>query len=203
MAGLDSPRGGKAAARLLSWVPAHSQVLDLGCGDGALLRLLRDEKEVIGYGVEIDPDNILACLEQGINVLEQDIDRGLQNFDSDSFDMVIMTQTLQIMRHPHRVLEEMLRIGRECIVTFPNLGFWRTRLQLLLHGRIETPGVEHWYDTPNIRHCTVRDFEELCARSGVRILDRAWFSPRFRGGFLVRLWPNLFTMTALYRLGRQ
>ena len=107
------------------WIPAGSRVLDLGCGDGELLAWLRDHKQVTGYGLEIDPDNIAQCIGKGVNVIEQDLDKGLGNFASNSFDVVVMTQALQAVHYPDRILEEMLRVGRQCIITFPNFGHWR------------------------------------------------------------------------------
>ena len=118
-------------ALIAGWIRDGSRVLDLGCGDGTLLAHLQTGGGVTGYGIEIDPENILRCLERGVNVIQSDLNRGLSDFDDDSFDYVVMTQTLQAMRFPNLVLREMLRVGREAIVTFPNFGHWRCRLQVL------------------------------------------------------------------------
>lgn len=118
------------------WIPAGSRVLDLGCGSGELLASLRDRKQVTGYGLEIDADNIAACVAKGVNVIEQDLDKGLGNFASNSFDVVIMTQALQAVEYPDRILDEMLRVGRQCIITFPNFGHWRCRWYLATKGRM-------------------------------------------------------------------
>ena len=141
-------------------VKPGSQVLDLGCGQGTLLQYLQRHKNVRGYGLEINPDNITACIRNGVNVIEQDLDNGLRNFKDNSIDTVIMTQALQAVERPDLLLDEMLRIGNEAIVTFPNFGYWRTRFYLMLKGRMPMSETlpYNWYDTPNIHMCTFKDF---------------------------------------------
>lgn len=186
------------------WIRNGSRVLDLGCGDGALLAHLQTARRVSGYGIEIDGENIVRCLEAGVNVIQSDLDRGLSDFDDDSFDYVIMTQTLQATRYPDRLLREMLRVGREAIVTFPNFGHWKCRLQVLA-GRM--PVTRHlpstWYDTSNIHMCTVRDFEALCASEGLEILEREALDSAHRTTAAMRLLPNLLAEIALYRFRRR
>lgn len=186
------------------WVVPDSRVLDLGCGDGTLLKLLRENKNVIGYGLDIDAENILRCVENGINVIEQNIDQGLYNFDDRSFDTVIMSQTIQTMQYPDKALVEMLRIGKECIVTFPNFGHWRARLQLLVSGRMPVSDILpfEWYNTPNIHFCTFRDFEVLCKALDIRVLNRAVVASRKGSALLQHLRPNLFGETAIYRVSK-
>lgn len=186
------------------WVRPATRVLDLGCGDGTLLAALQRHRQVNGLGLEIDPDKITECVRAGIRVIEQDLDAGLANLRDKSFDTVVMTQALQAMQYPDRVLDEMLRVGRECIITFPNFGHWRCRLYLWWRGRMPVSETlpYQWYNTPNIHLCTVRDFEAMCRERGLRILHRAMVNDHNRQGLLARLWPNLFAATALYHISR-
>lgn len=189
---------------LQQWIAPQSRVLDLGCGDGTLLRSLIDNRHVEGYGMEIDPDQINACVAKGVSVIEDNIDEGLNRFPDASFDTVVMTQALQVLRCPDKVLKEMLRIGRECIVTFPNFGNWRARSYLVFRGRMPVTKqlTYQWFDTPNIHFCTVRDFEALCRDLDIRILHRSFVSEHPIDKQLGSLWPNLFSETAIYHLGR-
>lgn len=184
------------------WIPAGSRVLDLGCGDGELLDWLGRNKEVSGYGLEIDPQKIARCLERGVNVLEQNLDDGLGNFASDSFDVVVMTQSLQALRYPDKVLQEMLRVGKSCVITFPNFGHWRCRWYLASKGRM--PVSEFlpytWYNTPNIHFCTFEDFERLSRELGARVTDRLAVDREHRYSWASRQWPNLFGEIGIYRI---
>lgn len=187
-----------------NWIARNSRILDLGCGDGELLKRLRDENAVEGYGLEIGSEEISACIAKGLNVIDQNLDRGLGNFSDRSFDTVIMTQALQTMNYPHLVLDEMLRVGKECIVTFPNFGHWKARVHLLIHGRMPVSDLLpwQWYDTPNIHFCTCKDFEELCRSKNITILKRQVVSER-SPKWLTQLRPNLFGDTAIYQLTRR
>ena len=189
-------------ALIANWIESKSRLLDLGCGDGSLLKTLIDQLQVRGYGLEIDPVSINNCIRKGINVIDQDLNSGLKNLNDGSFDTVLMTQTLQSLRYPHLVLDEMLRIGNQAIITFPNFGHWRTRASLLFNGRMPvTKQLSYqWYDTPNIHFFTYKDFETLCVERKIKIVGRV-----FVGGYsstlgLDRAWPNLFAQTAIYRL---
>jgi methionine biosynthesis protein MetW len=179
------------------WIRPVARVLDLGCGDGSLLRYLRDARGTHGYGIEIDDAKVLASVKNGVNVLQADLESGLAGFDSDSFDYVILSLTLQAVRHTERIVREMVRVGREGIVTFPNFGYWRHRLQIFM-GRMpvskELP--YQWYDTPNIHLFTIEDFEIFCAGHAVRIRERVVLDER---GGEVRLMPNVLGALAVYR----
>ena len=184
------------------WIPADASLLDLGCGDGTLLAHLKQHKQIRGYGLEINQDNLAACFEKGVNVLEQDLDEGLGNFQNHRFDYVVMTQALQAVLRPDQILNEMLRVGREAIITFPNFGHWRVRAYLGLKGRTPVSSAlpYEWYNTPNIHLCTVQDFETHCRKSNIRILERQVINRHHRSGLLARLWPNLFGEIAIYRV---
>lgn len=186
------------------WIDTGSRVLDLGCGNGEFLQMLRDGRQVDGMGLEIDDDNITEAISRGLNIIEQDLNGGLTNFPDQSFDTVVMAHALQAVRYPDLVLDEMLRIGRECIVTFPNFGHWRCRLHLSTRGRMPVSDLMpyNWYDTPNIHFCTVRDFEQLCAAKGIIILAREVVGNTERKPMLATRWPNLFATTAIYHITR-
>ncbi len=189
------------------WLNSGSRVLDLGCGDGLLLELLRQQKQIHGLGLEIDEQNIQQCIERGISVIEQDLNKGLTRFDDESFDTVVMTQTLQAVNRPDKLVADMLRVGKRCIITFPNFGHWRPRLYLALKGRMPVSDYMpySWYDTPNIHFFTVSDFEAFCRENNYRVSAKAMITgggATKTGGTLSRIWPNLFAETALYQLER-
>lgn len=187
------------------WIPEGAHILDLACGDGALLAALARNKGVTGYGLEIDPDGITACVGKGVSVIEQNLDEGLINFKDDAYDLVVMTQALQALRRPDRMLDEMLRVARECIITFPNFAYWRHRVHLGIRGYMPvSKSLPHaWYDTPNIHLSTFNDFEHLCREKGLVITDRAVGIGGREGHWATRLRPNLFGEIAIFRVERQ
>ena len=186
-------------AAIAGWVGMGSSVLDLGCGDGSLLRYLRESRRVTGYGVEIDDDRVLACVKCGVNVVQGDLERGLSEFESRSFDYVVLSQTLQAIMDGERIINDMLRVGREGIVTFPNFGYWKNRLQVLGgHMPVSDNLPYQWHDTPNVHLCTLSDFEDFCSGHGVRIMERKVLT----GGRPVSVLPNLLGSLAVYRFQR-
>lgn len=184
---------------IAKWIKPKAQVLDLGCGDGSLLRHLKQARGVTGYGIEIDDAKVRACVKNGVNVLQNDLESGLSGFESDSFDYVILSLTLQAVRHTERIVRDMLRVGREGIVTFPNFGYWTHRLQII-SGRMPVSKdlPFQWYDTPNIHLSTIKDFEIFCGAHDVRILERVVMD----AGRPVRWLPNLLGSLAVYRFDK-
>ena len=186
-------------AAIARWVSPGARVLDLGCGDGALLRYLWEARQAPGYGVEIDDAEVVACVKNDVNVLQMNLEDGLSVFRDASFDYVLLSETLQTIHGTEQLMREMLRVGREVIVSFPNFGHWQARLQLLL-GRMpvseELPYA--WYETPNVHLCTLTDFEDFCRRLGTRIEERLVL----HAGQAVSLLPNLFGSLAVYRCTR-
>ena len=187
-------------AVIAGWIGQGERVLDLGCGDGTLLKSLRDEKQVLGYGVEIDPDNVTACIRNGINVIQTDLERGLAGFEDGFFDHVIMSLSLQTVRRTEDLLREMLRVGREVVVTFPNFGH-RSHREAIARGRMPVSETlpYQWYDSPNVRFFTIADFEALCAARGIDVREGRFFDD----GQPVSEDPNLNAELAIYRLGRR
>lgn len=182
------------------WIEPESKILDLGCGDGALLAALVGQKQCSGYGVELDSQRVIAAMGKKINVIQADLERGLHVFADDSFDLVVLSQTIQAMKNVEFILHEMMRIAQQAIVTFPNFGYWRNRLQLTLGGHmpVSESMPYQWYDTPNIHWCTLRDFDRLCAQNRIAVLERTVMSSGRRIDFL----PNLLGSLAVYRIGR-
>lgn len=182
--------------RIAQWIAPGSRVLDLGCGDGRLLAYLQQTRQVRGAGVEIDDEQVIAAVRRGVSVIQQNLEGGLALFDDAQFDTVVLSQTLQSMRHTEHILREMARVARYGIVSFPNFGYWPHGWSILA-GRmpVNDQMPYEWYDTPNIHLCTLRDFQILAARLGLRITDLA----AFRGEREIRYLRGWRSMLAVYR----
>ena len=185
-------------AAIAGWIKMGSSVLDLGCGDGTLLRYLQETRQTRGYGVEIDDTSILACVKNGVNVVQSDLERGLSGFEDNSFDYVVLSQTIQAMKNSETIIREMLRVGREGIVTFPNFGYWKNRVEVM-RGRMPVSDnlPYQWFDTPNVHLCAIADFERFCDERGIRILERKVLT----NGKPVTTMPNLLGALAVYHFG--
>ena len=192
------------------WIAPHSQVLDLGCGNGELLAHLQQNLGVRGYGLEIDEEKINEAIGNGLSIIEQDPNDGLARFADNSFDTVVMARALQAVKSPDTLLLDMLRVGREAIITFPNFAHWQNRLHLGLKGMMPVSEAlpYEWYDTPNIHLCTFKDFEKLCAQHNIDIINRFAVSDSPRGhsalmNTLIRQAPNLLADVAIYRVTKR
>jgi len=188
-------------------VKQGARVLDVGCGDGELLSLLEEQRDVDGRGIELRQSNVNLCVAKGLSVIQGDADRDLANFPDASFDYAILSQTLQATRRPHKVLEQLLRIGRRAIVSFPNFGHWRIRMQLLVHGRMPVTAnlPDSWYATPNIHYCTIKDFLTLCEAIDAKV-ERSVALNAYGtqiGKGLPLSWQNIIGEQAVFLLTKQ
>ena len=186
-----------------SWVPENSKVIDFGCGDGSLLKELFENKQVLGYGVEINDTKIEKCIEKGVPVIKLDIDKGLNDFMSSNFDLSIMARSIQCLKNPDLALNRMLKLSKRCVVTLPNLGYWRCRINLASGKMPITPELpSSWYETENIHLCTIKDFENLCLKENIRIKDKVFINRNGDQGGLSKINPNLFAVEGVYLLER-
>jgi methionine biosynthesis protein MetW len=184
-------------ALITNWVRSKTKVLDLGCGDGTLLTHLHETLDTTGYGVEKDDANWLEALKNGVDVIQMNLEDGLSGFEDQSFDTVILSQTLQAMHNTETIVEEMLRVGREAIVTFPNFGYWRNRMQITLGNMPVSKTLPYqWYDTPNVHLCTIHDFDQFCSDHQIQVIERKVITD----GEDVHVLPNLMGNLAMYRL---
>jgi methionine biosynthesis protein MetW len=181
------------------WIAPQSQVLDVGCGDGSLLDYLKKAKQAHVYGVELADDKVLACAQKNLNVIQQNLEGGLALFEDNSFDTVILSQTLQTIHQTARILSEIARVGKECIVSFPNFGHWSHRAAVMSGRMPVSKSLPYqWYDTPNVRVLTIADFEALAPAVGLELLDRVVL----HDGQTIKFLPNLRGSLAIYRARR-
>ena len=176
--------------------------MDFGCGDGALLKILTEKKSATGYGVEIDGEKINACITNGVSVIQQDIDAGIQNYKGMGFDFAIMASSIQCLRRPRNAMQNILQVANECVITLPNFGNWELRLGLLkgkMPSSAQLPA--KWYETKNLHLCTIADFEDLCAEESFNIKKKVYLNSRGSSSWLANTFPNLFAAEAVYLIG--
>jgi methionine biosynthesis protein MetW len=180
-----------------NWTHQNSKVLDLGCGDGALLNYLKEKKNIKGFGIEKNKENWLLSLKNNIDVIQMDLESGLSGFETNSFDLVILSRTIQSMRNVEDIIHEMMRVGKEIIITFPNFGYWKNRLQILQGYMPVSEELPYtWFDTPNIHLCTIQDFDNFCKKNKIKIDQRLILTDKKS----VNFYPNFFGALALYKL---
>ena len=182
---------------IANWVETNSSLLDLGCGDGSFLEFIRAKRKAITYGVEITDTAVWACVEKGLNVIQQDLEGGLALFKDQSFDTVVLSQTLQTIHQTERILREVVRVGKQCVVSFPNFGHWSHRYAVALGRMPVSKSLPYeWFNTPNVRVLTIADFEALAHKLGIEILGRVVL----HHGKTIHWLPNLFGSLAIYRV---
>lgn len=180
-----------------NWTHQNSKVLDLGCGDGSLLNYLKEKKDIKGFGIEKNKDNWLLSLKNNIDVIQMDLEAGLAGFETNSFDLVILSRTIQSMNHIEEIIHEMMRVGKEVIITFPNFGYWKNRFQIMQGNMPVSDELPYkWYETPNIHLCTIQDFDNLCRANKIKVEQRLILTDKKS----VNFYPNFFGALALYKL---
>ena len=180
-----------------NWTHQNSKVLDLGCGDGSLLNYLKEKKDIKGFGIEKNEDNWLLSLKNNIDVIQMDLEAGLAGFETNSFDLVILSRTIQSMNHIEEIIHEMMRVGKEVIITFPNFGYWKNRFQIMQGNMPVSDELPYkWFETPNIHLCTIQDFDNLCRENKIKVEQRLILTDKKSVNFC----PNLFGALALYKL---
>ena len=180
-----------------NWTHQNSKVLDLGCGDGSLLNYLKEKKDIKGFGIEKNKDNWLLSLKNNIDVIQMDLEAGLAGFETNSFDLVILSRTIQSMNHIEEIIHEMMRVGKEVIITFPNFGYWKNRFQIMKGNMPVSDELPYkWFETPNIHLCTIQDFDNLCRENKIKVEQRLILTDKKS----VNFYPNFFGALALYKL---
>ena len=187
---------------VLDWIPSQSKVIDFGCGDGILLKILSEQKSITGYGVENDPDKINACIINGVSVIQQDIDAGIHNYKGMGFDVAVMASSIQCLRKPKDAMKNILKVANECVITLPNFGNWELRLGIL-NGKMPSSAQlpAKWYETKNLHLCTIADFEELCGEESFVIKKKVYLNRKGISSWLANKLPNLFAAQAVYLIG--
>ena len=187
-----------------AWVPEQAKVMDFGCGDGSLLKELIESKNILGYGVEINDKKIERCIAKGVPVIKQDIDKGINEFESSDFDISIMARSIQCLKEPRRALNRMLKLSKRCVVTLPNLGYWKCRLNLASGKMPVTPDLpSSWHETNNIHLCTIDDFEALCKDEGISIKDKVFLNSKGKQSKFAAISPNLLAIEGVYLLEKE
>ena len=186
------------------WVPENSKVIDFGCGDGSLLKELTESKNVLGYGVEINNTKIEECIAKGVSVIKQDIDKGISEFESSNFDISIMARSIQCLKNPSLALSMMLNLSKRCVVTLPNLGYWKCRLNLAFGKMPVTPDLpSSWHETDNIHLCTINDFETLCMDEKIMIKDKVFLNSQGKQSKISAIRSNLLAIEGVYLLEKE
>ena len=187
-------------------IPSKSSVIDVGCGDGSLLHFLENKKQIHGRGLEIDQDKIRECLSKGISVIQGDADKDLSDYPDNSFDFSILTYTLQATKKPKEVLEELVRISNKAIISFPNFGYWKIRLHLMLNGTMPVSDQlsYSWYETPNLHFCTIYDFIDLCNTIDIKIEKKANLKNHLIENFKNKSWiDNFFSEDGIFLISKK
>ena len=184
------------------WIPSQSKIIDFGCGDGTLLKILAEKKSITGYGVENDPEKINGCIVNGVSVIQQDIDAGIQNYKGMGFDVAVMASSIQCLRKPKDAMKNILKVANECVITLPNFGNWELRLGIL-NGKMPSSDQlpAKWYETKNLHLCTIADFEELCSEESFVIKKKVYLNRKGKSSWLANRLPNLFAAQAVYLIG--
>ena len=190
---------------IAEYIKENTKILDLGCGHGFLLKLLKDTKHVNGSGIEILQENVIICLQKGLSVIQGDIDDGLKQFSNKSYDYVVLDQTLQTTQNPYFVLQEMLRVGKKCIISFPNFAYWRVRFHLFFLGKMPKSKILpfEWYNTPNIHLLTVNDFFKFAKKEKINIIDKIYTTRAKKRNWLhCNLLANFYAEEAIFVISR-